>query len=116
VVIQSQRSIKLDGDDWGELCDNESRVEADEVTRRVDTCARRSARCRWQPPARHLSLLQFFLLHTKYFELFYLKLKKVILPCYLWPIETPLVKRHGPSVDTSALILAVLPYPGREIR
>lgn len=69
-----------------------------------------------KPPARHLSLLQFFLLHTKYFELFYLKLKKVILPCYLWPIETPLVKRHGPSVDTSALILAVLPYPGREIR
>ena len=89
VVIQSQRSIKLDGDDWGELCDNESRVEADEVTRRVDTCARRSARCRWQPPARHLSLLQFFLLHTKYFELFYLELRKVVLPCYLWPIETP---------------------------
>jgi hypothetical protein len=30
-------------------------------------------------PAHHLSLLQFFLSHTKYFELFYLKLTKVIV-------------------------------------
>lgn len=55
-IIQSQRMIKSDGDDWGELCDKESRTEADEVTGRVDTCTRRSARCCWQLATRQLFL------------------------------------------------------------
>lgn len=57
----------------GELCDKESRVEADEVTGRVDTCTRRSATSRWQLSARHPFLLQFFLFHIKYCEVFYFK-------------------------------------------
>lgn len=66
MVIQSQKLTRLDGDDWRELCDKESRVEADEVTGRVDTCTRRSARCRWQLSPRHLFLSQFFLFHIEY--------------------------------------------------
>lgn len=89
VGSQSQRLSKLDGDDWGELCDKERRVEADEVTGRVDTCTRRSARLSSTTFSSSPFPLAILPVHIKYCELFYIKPTEVIITLLFVANSTP---------------------------